>query len=129
VKPNRQRIARTIGCALALFVSSGAVRADENLGTLTGKVLDGSSAAPIAGVVVTATSPQLIGKQIAVTDSTGTYWLPQLPPGVYTLRFGAEKFKPETCPDIALNVDQTLRVNVFLNPENVFPYAILKPCS
>jgi Ca-activated chloride channel homolog len=118
VNPARKRVARTVGCALALFASSGAVRA-ENLGTVTGTVLDGSTLKPIAGTVVTATSPQLIGKQVAVTDATGTYWLPQLPPGVYTLRLEAEQYHVKSEPDIGVNVDQTLRINAALIPASV----------
>jgi hypothetical protein len=128
VHPDPGRIAKTVGCALALLASSGSPRANENLGTLTGKVFDASTALPIAGAVITATSPQLIGKQTVVTDATGTFWLPQLPPGVYAVRLAKETFNDRSCPDIPLNADQTLRIKVFLFPEAVYIYGTRLPC-
>jgi hypothetical protein len=105
------------------------VRANESSGTLTGKVFDATSLAPVAGAVVTATSPQLMGKQVVVTDATGTYWIPQLPPGVYMLSFAAAKYYPDNCPDIALNVDQTLRIDVSFLPENMYPNVKWVTCN
>ena len=61
---------------------------------LIGTVVDASTKAPIADVVVTATAPTLQGEQVVVTDATGTYRVPQLPPGVYTLRFEKETYRP-----------------------------------
>jgi hypothetical protein len=84
---------------------------------LTGRVVDASSGAAVADTVVTATSRQLQGEQVSVTDGTGTYQIPQLPPGVYTLRFEKEGYKPYSRREIALDVDSTLRLNVELLPE------------
>ncbi len=84
---------------------------------LTGTLIDASSKNPISDVVVTATSPKLQGEQIVVSDSTGTYRIPQLPPGPYTLRFEKESFKPYTRSDVQLRIDQTVRVNVELLPD------------
>jgi Carboxypeptidase regulatory-like domain len=120
VHPNVKCFAVSLGCALALLTSSGAARAQgQGVGTLTGTVVDAATAKPIAGAVVRAASPQLQGEQLVVTDSTGTYRLPQLPPGVYTLRFGKEKYQSDSRGDIALNADQTLRVNSALIPQGV----------
>jgi hypothetical protein len=47
---------------------------------LTGNVVDASTHAPVSDVVVTATSPSLQGEQVVVTDTTGLYRVPQLPP-------------------------------------------------
>ena len=89
------------------------------MGTLTGTVIDAATAKPIAGAVVRAASPQLLGEQVVVTDSTGTYRLPQPPPGVYTVRFAKEKYQSDSCGDVALNADHTLRVNSALIPQGV----------
>jgi hypothetical protein len=103
---------------MALVVFAGPVRAQvQGLGTLTGSVVAAETAKPVAGAIVTATSPQLQGEQVAVTDSTGTYWLPQLPPGVYAVRFSKEKYRADSRDGIALNADQTLRLNTALIPE------------
>jgi hypothetical protein len=88
-------------------------------GVLTGNVIDSATKGPIADVVVTATSPNLQGEQVAVTDGTGLYRIPQLPPGTYSLRLEREGYKPFLRGDITLRVDQTLRFNAELLPEAI----------
>ncbi|MGO8967960.1 MAG: TonB-dependent receptor domain-containing protein [Myxococcaceae bacterium] len=84
---------------------------------MTGTVVDASTNAPVADVVVTATSPQLQGEQLVLTDATGSYHVSQLPPGAYTLRFEKETYKPYSRAGITLDADHTLRLNVQLLPE------------
>jgi hypothetical protein len=84
---------------------------------LTGNVVDASTKAPVPDVVVTATSPGLQGEQVVVTDATGLYRVPQLPPGTYTLRFEKETFRPFSRTGIEVAADRTLRLNVELLPE------------
>jgi hypothetical protein len=106
--------------ALLGLLVAGTVRAQgQGIGTLTGTVVDATTHAPVPDVVVTATSPQLQGEQVAVTDSTGLYRVPQLPPGTYSLRFEKEQYKPYARGAIGLDADRTLRLNVELLPESV----------
>jgi hypothetical protein len=70
-------------------------------------------------VVVTATSPSLQGEQVVVTDSTGLYRIPQLPPGTYTLRFEKESYHPYTRTGLDVAADRTLRLNVEILPETL----------
>ena len=122
MSPKREFVGRSAGYTLALLglLVAGQVRAQgAGTGQLTGTVVDASTKAPVPDVVVTATSPNLQGEQVAVTDSTGTYRIPQLPPGTYSLRFEKETYKPYSRGAIALDVDRTLRLNVDLLPENV----------
>ena len=53
---------------------------------LTGTIVDTATNKPLADAVVTVTSPALQGEQIVVTDASGAYRIPNLPPGDYTLR-------------------------------------------
>ncbi len=108
------RVGRTLLLATALIAPAALAQGSS---VLTGTLLDASSKNPIGDVVVTATSPNLQGEQIVVTDASGTYRIPQLPPGIYTLRFEKESFKPYSRSDVQLRIDQTLRVNVELLPE------------
>jgi len=86
-------------CSLAAGVfSARSANAQQGEGTLTGTVTDAATKAPIVDVVVTATSPALQGEQVVVTDSSGFYRIPNLPPGVYTLRMDKEVFKPYAAP-------------------------------
>jgi outer membrane receptor protein involved in Fe transport len=109
---------RSIRIALVLGVlGSSTALAQIGTSNLIGNVVDASTKAPVADVVVTATSPTLQGEQVVVTDSTGAYRVPQLPPGTYTLRFEKETFRPYSRTAIDVGADRTLRLNVELLPE------------
>ncbi|MFP2911232.1 von Willebrand factor type A domain-containing protein [Pyxidicoccus sp. 3LFB2] len=81
---------------------------------LHGTVVDSAGKNPLADVRVTVTSPALKAEQVARTDAQGNYRLPQLPPGVYALRFEKEAFRPFTRVDVQLKSGGTVRVNVEL---------------
>src|SRR5687768_16286810 len=61
-------------------------------GRLTGSVSDAQGAL-LPAVTVTATSPSLIGNEVAVTEAEGKYLFPALPSGTYTLTFVLPGFK------------------------------------
>src|SRR5262249_16663338 len=103
--------------AAALFPS--VVLAQGATSVLTGNAVDSQTHAPVADVVVTATSPSLQGEQVVVTDSSGLYRIPQLPPGTYTLRFEKESYHPYSRTGIEVTSDRTLRLNVELLPETL----------
>jgi hypothetical protein len=84
---------------------------------LTGVVSDAATGKPVPDVVVTATSPALQGEKIVVTDASGTYRIPQLPPGTYMVRLEKEAFRPYSRTDIQLRVDRTVRLNIQMQPE------------
>ncbi|MFL5346049.1 MAG: TonB-dependent receptor domain-containing protein [Hyalangium sp.] len=92
-------------------------RAQQNSSVITGTIQDASNSKPVADVTVTATSAALQGEEVAVTDASGTYRIPQLPPGVYTLRFEREGFKPYSRTEITLRLNRTIRLNAQLLPE------------
>ena len=110
-----RNVRATLVC-LALLAGSGAW-AQIGASVLTGNVVDAATKAPVGDVVVTATSPSLQGEQVVVTDSTGLYRIPQLPPGTYTLRFEKESYRPFSRTGIDVVADRTLRLNVELLPE------------
>ena len=102
---------------LLLLLPPAVVSAQSGASVLTGTVVDTSTRAPIADVVVTATSPSLQGEQVVVTDASGLYRVPQLPPGTYTLRFEKETYRPFSRTGVDVAADRTLRLNVELLPE------------
>jgi hypothetical protein len=103
---------------IAMTLSAAPAFAQGN-SVITGTVQDASSKAPLPDVVVTATSPALQGEQLVVTDGTGQYRIPQLPPGDYTLRLEKEGYKPYARSAMALRVGSTVRVNISLLPETL----------
>ncbi|MCP3139556.1 YfbK domain-containing protein [Pyxidicoccus xibeiensis] len=102
-----------------LFLLSSPALADDGFGVLMGVVMDAQDRYVVEDVVVTATSPSLMGESTVVTDADGFYWLPQLPPGIYTLRFEKEGYKPYVFPTIVVRLNQTYRMNVALLPESL----------
>ncbi|HVG60623.1 MAG TPA: TonB-dependent receptor [Hyalangium sp.] len=102
---------------MAALLGSGALA--QTNAVITGTVFDAATKKPVADVVVTATAPGLMGEQVVVTDATGQYRIPQLPPSRYTLRFEKEAFKPYERGEINLRLGTTIRVNVELLPEGL----------
>jgi len=96
--------------ALVLCLASPAL-AQEQRGALEGTVRDAQGAV-LPGVAVAARSAALIGVRTAVTDSTGLYRFPALPPGDYLLTATLSGFREATSQAIALSVGQTLKADL-----------------
>lgn len=107
-----------LGLAL-LLGSAGSAMAQLGAGTLLGKVVDAATKRPLVDVVVTATSPALQGEQVVVTDSSGSFRIPNLPPGKYVLRYEGDAYRPSTRGAIDLLATVTLRVDQELLPETL----------
>ncbi|MBF5042414.1 carboxypeptidase regulatory-like domain-containing protein [Aggregicoccus sp. 17bor-14] len=100
---------RVLGVLLVLGLSSGARAAE-----VRGQVTEATTKQPVAEIVVTATSPNLQGEQVVVTDAQGEYRISQLPVGEYTLRFEHERFMPYERAALPVRDEYTLRVNAEL---------------
>ena len=103
--------------AAALLLTPKAAHAQQGMAVLQGTVVDAATKQPVPDVVVTVTSPALQGEQMVVTDSSGLYRIPSLPPGVYTMRLEKEQYKPYSRDAITLRADTTIRMNADLLPE------------
>ena len=103
--------------AFAALLPAGPARAQQGSAVLVGTVSDAASGAAVADAVVTVTSPSLQGEEIAVTDDTGAYRIPGLPPGLYVLRVDKESFRPYAREGLDLHADVTIRLNASLLPE------------
>ncbi len=127
--PNRLGVGSFFAAAFLSLLVSATARVAHAQGltgsVLTGTVIDAATNQPVDNVAVTATSPSLQGEQIVVTDSTGTYRIPQLPLGTYQLRAEKESYKPYVRGDIQVRADVTLRVNIELLPETILGESIL----
>jgi len=78
--------------------------------TLQGKITD-TGGAPLPGAVVSVTGER--GSKTATADKTGSYQIPDLAPGNYTLSVSLDTFAPEA-RDIELRAGQTLTQNLRL---------------
>ena len=85
--------ARCLAAALAVLVAiANPVLAQTQTGEIAGRVTD-SSAAVLPGASVTLSSPVLLQPLTAVTSETGSYRFPNLPVGLYDLRFELPGFR------------------------------------
>ncbi len=102
--------------ALALFTAMSASAQTSTTGSIEGTVTDVNGAA-VPGVTVTATSPNLIRPQTAVSDEEGRYRLSNLPPGRYTVTVESDKgFAKFEQADVEVNLSKTSSVMVSLRP-------------
>ncbi len=100
-----------------MFLSSAAFAAGNSV--ITGTIIDAATKKPVEDIVVTATSPALQGEEVTVSDKTGTYRIPQLPGGSYTLRYEKSSYKLLTRTNVTVNLDRTIRLNVEVQPDSV----------
>ncbi len=74
-------------------------------GQLSGTVLDATSKQPLAGVKVTAASPQQVAT--SVTDAAGHYSFVNLAPDTYTVSVEAQGYQPVSLAGITITADNT----------------------
>src|SRR5215470_10731198 len=108
---------RIIGCMLAAFLvlslASTAARAQVETAQVSGVVKDATGAV-LPGVQVTATQTATGAKRSSVSNETGNYVLPSLPPGPYMLQAELPGFKSHIQTGIVLQVDERTDINIVL---------------
>jgi len=95
----------------ALLVAGGAFA--QTTGSIDGVVVD-ENAAALPGVTVEATSPNLQGTKVAVTDTAGKFRLVLLPPGTYTVKFTLAGFATTEQTGIQVNLGRVVNLQVEL---------------
>ena len=102
--------------AISLFTAMSAAAQNSTTGSIEGTVVDVNGAA-VPGVTVTATSPNLIRPQSAVTNEDGVYRLGNLPPGRYAIVIESDKgFGRFEQTEVEVNLSRTSTVAVTLRP-------------
>jgi hypothetical protein len=86
---------------------------------IQGRVIAADTNTPIAEAVVTVRSSALQGDQTVITDASGFYRVPNLPPGVYLVHIDKDGHSSYEQGRIQLRATTTLRVDGALVPENV----------
>jgi outer membrane receptor protein involved in Fe transport len=101
--------------AFLAMTASSLVYAQAVNATLLGTVTDSSGAVVgTAKVIITETNTAV--SRTGVTNSSGNYAFPDLPPGQYTVSVELEGFKKESRRNIDLIVNSSTRVDVQLQP-------------
>jgi hypothetical protein len=84
-----------------------------SVGTINGTILDPAGAA-VPGAAVTATNNQTGVEYRATSTSTGSYTLPYLPSGMYTVSVSAAGFQRSVAENVQLRVAQTQTLDLTL---------------
>jgi outer membrane receptor protein involved in Fe transport len=96
---------------LAMFLLAWPAAAQEQRGSIEGIVTD-QSGAPVPGVVVEARSPALIGIATSVSDTSGVYRFPALPPGYYHVKATLAGFAPAETGGIVVTLGKNLKIDL-----------------
>jgi outer membrane receptor protein involved in Fe transport len=107
---------RTWILSLALLLASSTAYAQN--AQVSGTLKD-QTGGVLPGVTVTARNVETGLTRSAVTQATGDYRVPSLPPGVYSVTADLAGFTRQTRPDIVLIIDQDAVINFVLKPAAV----------
>jgi outer membrane receptor protein involved in Fe transport len=103
----------------ALLLASAAPGfAQVEQGRLLGTVKDAQGGV-LPGVMVTATSPALIGQRTAISETDGRYLITNLPSGPYALKFELQGFQAFLRQNIVVTQGSTLTIDATLELASV----------
>src|SRR2546427_12280412 len=105
---------------LALILSvigSGSLSAQTTTGRILGMVTD-ESGAVIPGVEITVRNPATGLSRNTITNESGNYQVPLLPPGSYEVQVALAGFSTGVRSGITVNVDAVVRVDFSLKVGN-----------
>ena len=108
----RQITAFPVGLVLLMACT---LDAQERFGSLTGTVTDTSKAA-VPGATVTATNKEAGAPRVVVTGGDGTYRVPDLDPGRYSITIELEGFQKVVLDDVIVLLGRTLSLDAELRP-------------
>ena len=100
---------------LALAITALSLHAQERFGGLTGVVTD-TSKAPVPGAVITATNKESGAVRSTVSGSDGSYRIPDLQPGRYTVTIELQGFTRVNTEDVLVLLGKDFAVNEELKP-------------
>jgi len=96
-----------------LLISPLAFTQSRETGAITGTVTD-EAGAPLPGVTVTISGPNLMGTRTYVTDARGIYRFPALPPGNYTIKAELQGFTSVVNESVRLSTTTTLSIDIIM---------------
>jgi len=110
-------MARRISLMLAALVclTAGVANAQERFGSLAGTVTDSTKAA-VPGATVTATNKTTGAGRVVVSTTDGSYRVPDLDPGRYSVTFELDTFQKVVVDDVIVLLGRTIGVDAELKP-------------
>jgi hypothetical protein len=110
VGSQKRYIVQIFSFVLLCCLAHAPLAAQQILGAITGTVKDASGAA-VPGATVKAINAATNLEVTATTESNGSYLVPNLPAGTYTLAITKEGFETESHPEVLVNSDRTTTIN------------------
>lgn len=107
-----------VSTVLAVLALTSSWAFAQTTGSINGTVADNTGAV-LPGVTVTAESPAMLGVQTAVTDASGDYRFPSLPPGTYKLKYELPGFATIVREGVIIQIGFTATVSVKMNVATV----------
>jgi hypothetical protein len=99
-----------VASALMLVLGASAAVAQQQTGEIYGRATDNTGAV-LPGATVTVAGPALIQPRVAVTSEAGTYRVPELPIGTYSVTFELAGFRSLSLQDIRVTIGFRAQVN------------------
>ena len=99
-----------VASALMLVLGASAAVAQQQTGEIYGRATDNIGAV-LPGATITVAGPALIQPRVAVTSETGTYRVPELPIGTYSVTFELAGFRTLAIQDIRVTIGFRAQVN------------------
>jgi hypothetical protein len=99
-----------LASALMLVMGTTAAVAQQQTGEIYGRAADNTGAV-LPGATVTVAGPALIQPRVAVTSEAGTYRVPELPIGTYSVTFELAGFRSLSLQDIRVTIGFRAQVN------------------
>lgn len=118
---NSMRLWAVRGAVLALLLAlafAPAANAQTSGASLLGRIQD-KDGGPLPGVTVTATNTETGLDRSVTSGADGTFLLPTLPVGTYTVRAELEGFAPVTVENVKLSVATQRSIEVTMGTSNI----------
>lgn len=113
----RERVGLLVGAlSLAAALAWAPAAQAQQTGEIRGRVTSAASSEGLGTVVVVATGEAAQGEQFGLSESDGSFVIPLLPPGTYTIRFELGGFRTRTVDDVVVELGQTRQVEIELVP-------------
>jgi hypothetical protein len=109
---------RTALAALMVACFATVGFAQQQTGEIFGRLTDRSGAV-LPGATVTVAGPALIQPRVTVTSETGTYRVPEIPIGTYSVTFELPGFRTMVMQDIRITIGFRAQVNAELELSSV----------
>src|SRR5471032_694462 len=97
--------------AVAMFLALSTSVFAQTTGQIIGTIVDAQGGV-LPGVTVSATSPQLQGTRTAVTDGSGTFRFPTLPPGTYAIKANLSGFQDAAQENVFVSLDKSVSLSL-----------------